>query len=150
MVSFFSISVEFSDISRGEVVDETSLHIFNFLASVRISVVSNGVVNESIVKGSFEEQFEVRHDVGGVTVLVLSKDSLETVVTLSKFAIINSLLGETEEELNHSAESKTPEVSQHTMLKHNNISHAIFKVISPTRCKSSDIYLLQSRSCPFS
>ena len=103
-------------IGRGEVTGQTLLLILDFRSGELIVVVERGVVKELLIEDRLEEELEVGHEAGIVTVLVLLEDGDEAVV----FFVLNVLgggdLGECESGLDSTHESNGVESTSDTHL----------------------------------
>ena len=82
------------DISHGEVADETVLNILNFLRDNLILVVVGGLGDESLVKDTFKEKIEIRHESGIVTELVLLEDGVKSHVDFLSVVTLTGGLAE--------------------------------------------------------
>ena len=88
MMAGCSVMQQVLDILVGEVTHETCLLIFDFLGHVGIVVVEVRGVNELLVEDGLEEELEVTHEAGVVTVSVLSEDGEKSVVDLSSLLVL--------------------------------------------------------------
>lgn len=88
MMAGCSVMQQVLDILVGEVTHETCLLIFDFLGHVGIVVVEGRGVNELLVEDGLEEELEVAHEAGVVTVSVLSEDGEKSVVDLSSLLVL--------------------------------------------------------------
>ena len=77
-----SIFDEVFDIIFCEFAVETLLHIFDFLRLDVVIVVERGLVNELLIKGTFQKKVEVGHASGIVAVLVLCENRVQSEVDL--------------------------------------------------------------------
>jgi len=87
------------NISRGEVTSETNLLIFDLSGGKLIGIVVEGLVKELLVENGLEEELEVAHETGVVTILVLGEDGNETEVLLVLDILAHSRGAETESKL---------------------------------------------------
>ena len=104
------------NISVGEFSVETSLHVGDFSGNDNIIIVEGGLVEESFIEHTFEEQVEVGHESCVITVLVLLEDRLQSKVNLVLGVLLNGVVSETESKLKTSEEGDTPKVGHDTGL----------------------------------
>ena len=116
VISVALVMDEILHISRSEVTGQTLLLILDFRSGELIVVIESGVVKELLVEDRLEEELEVGHEAGIVTVLVLLEDGDEAVV----FFVLNVLgggdLGECESGLDSTHESNGVESTSDTHL----------------------------------
>lgn len=100
---------EVSDIVLSELAVETELHILDFLSDRWVIVVEGGLIDESFVQDTLEEEIEVGHESSVVSVLVLHEDGVESEVDLGLLWINALGSGESAKELDSSEEGNTPD-----------------------------------------
>jgi len=95
------------DIRRSKFSVQSLFHIFDFSGNNLIIVVKSGVFDELLVEHTFQEEVEIRHESGIVTILVLSKDRSESDVSFFIIWVSNELLGESEYSLGKTESGNT-------------------------------------------
>ena len=66
---------------------KTLFHILDFLCLDWVIVVKGRLINKSLIECTFQEEVEIRHESGIITVLVLSKDRVQSKVDFSIFLV---------------------------------------------------------------
>ena len=116
VISVALVVEESLHISRGEVTGQTLLLILDFRSGELIVVVKSRVVEELLVEDRLEEELEVGHEAGIVTVLVLLEDGDEAVVLLVLNILASGNLGECESGLDSTHKSNGIESTGDTHL----------------------------------
>jgi hypothetical protein len=106
-------------IGVGEVAVETELHILDFSRGDGVIVVGRGLLEEALVKHGLEEELEVAHPSGVVTVLVLGVDGDETEVALVLDGLVLGECRHANGALDDGHAGDGPEETEHTLLHKN-------------------------------
>ena len=119
VVSGISVSAHVACISLRELTSQTGFLILDFPRGDLIIVIESGLINEALVKHSFEEELEISHETGMVTKLVLAEYRDQTIVLLVSHSVNLGKCRETVKEFNAREYGQTIEESEVTSLKQN-------------------------------